>query len=78
MIYRTKKEVRLALVRLSAALPSMMKDADTFHDQFERRAEGIIRCSPVEFEDYIYECLHAFVVEREITPRPRDNERRAG
>lgn len=69
MIYRTKKEVRLALARLSAALPSMLKDADTFHDQFERRADGIIRCSPVEFEDYIYQRLHALVVERKITPR---------
>ncbi|MEP6907789.1 MAG: hypothetical protein ABI858_07410 [Pseudoxanthomonas sp.] len=69
MIYRTKKEVMLALAHLSAALPSMMKDVDTFHDQFERRAEGIIRCSPVEFENYIYESLHAFVVERAISPR---------
>lgn len=69
MIYRTKKEVRLALARLAAALPSMLKDDDTFHDQFERRAEGILRNSPPAFEEYIYERLRALVVARDITPR---------
>lgn len=69
MTYRTKKEVKLALVRLSTALPSMQKDADTFHDQFERRAESIIRSSPAEFEDYIYERLREMVIARGILPR---------
>ena len=69
MIYRTKKDVQAALARLSAALPNMLKDADTFHDQFERQAGGIIRCSPMEFEDFIYQRLHALVLERGIKPR---------
>jgi hypothetical protein len=76
MIYRTKKEVRLALARLSAALPSMLKDDDTFHDQFERRAAGIIRSSPPEFEEYIYERLRALVVARDISPRRTDPDPR--
>jgi hypothetical protein len=76
MIYRTKKDVQAALARLSAALPNMLKDADTFHDQFERQAGGIIRCSPMEFEDFIYQRLHALVLERGIKPRlPQEKPR---
>jgi hypothetical protein len=78
MIYRTKKDVQAALARLSAALPNMLKDADTFHDQFERQAGGIIRCSPMEFEDFIYQRLHALVLERGIKPRlPQEKPRMA-
>ncbi|HYM85206.1 MAG TPA: hypothetical protein VET30_00575 [Pseudoxanthomonas sp.] len=52
----------------------MLKDADTFHDQFERRAEAIIRSSPAEFEDYIYEHLREMVVARGITARPSNRQ----
>lgn len=78
MIYRTKKDVQAALARLSAALPNMLKDADTFHDQFERQAGGIIRCSPMEFEDFIYQRLHALVLERGIKPRRPPANRHMG